>query len=189
MNSFDIVTEQCMAAQEGSTRDTLNVMRGDTFKTAIRLMKRGKQNRSVEDFKEAKALLKKARSEIAHTRTWPLSWFIANTIFGVLYAYGTMSDSIHTDVLYNNKANEAKMQVAAKTFLSIIGIAPGIGQAADIVDGVMSIYVFVKNKLTNLNEPGKFFNKISALMIRVVDLYIESCDLFIDDIEAGVDFN
>lgn len=134
------------AAQEGSTRDTLNVMRGDTFKTAIRLMKRGKQNRSVEDSKEAKTLLKKARSEIAHTRTWPLSWFIANTIFGVLYSYGTMSDSIHTDVLYNNKANEAKMQVAAKTFLSIIGIAPGIGQAADIVDGVMSIYVFVKKQ-------------------------------------------
>ena len=59
-------------------------------------------------------------------------------------------------------------------FLSIIGIAPGIGHVASMFDDYMGIYVFVKNKLTKSNEPGKFFNRISALMIRVVDLYIES---------------
>lgn len=188
MNSFDIVTEQCAVAQEGSTRDTLEAMQGDKFNSAIRLMKRGKQNRDANSFKEAKSLLKSVRYEISHTRTWPISWAIANSIFGTLYAWGTMQDSIHEDVLYNNKSNEAQMHIYAKLFLNIFSFIPGLGEITSLLEDIRTLYVFFKNKASNRKEPGKIFNRISALMIRVVDLYIESCDLYIADIEDNVDF-
>lgn len=151
-------------------------------------MKRGKQNRDANSFKEAKALLKRVRYEISHTRTWPLSWATANSIFGTLYAWGTMQDSIHEDVLYNNKSNEAQMQIYAKYSLISFRLFPVSEKITSLLENIRNLYIFFKNKASNRKEPDKTFNRISALMIRVVDLYIESHDLYIVDIEDNVDF-
>lgn len=184
MNNFDIVTEQCVVAQEGSTRDAIRAMKSNDFRKAIILMKAGKRTKDTSKFEEAKVLLKRVRKEISSTRTWPISWLIGNSLIGVVYSWSTTENAIDEDALYPDKAFVAKMNQYANAIAHIGNLIPGVDVATSAAQFILDISRFFSNKQHQPREAAKFFNRICALFIQIVDLYIDSCDKYMDDIKA-----
>lgn len=120
MTNFDMITEQCVIAQEGSTKDALNAMKSDNFKKAVSLMKQGKANNDASKFEEAKTLFAKVRKEISSTRTWPISGFVGNSIIGTFYSWNTESEAIDKSVLYPDAATKAKAHQIVDAVASIV---------------------------------------------------------------------
>lgn len=184
MNNFDIVTEQCVAAQEGSTRDAIRAMKSNNFRKAIILMKAGKKTKDTSKFEEAKVLLKKVRKEISSTRTWPISWLIGNSLIGVVYAWSTTENAIDKDALYPDKTFVARMNQYANAVAHICDAIPGVNVVTSSAQFILDISRFFSNKQHQPREAAKFFNQVCARFIQIIDLYIDSCDKYMDDIEA-----
>lgn len=185
MNTFDSVTQRCVA-QEGSTKDALNAMKSDNFKEAIKLMKIGKVNKDISKFKKAKELLKSVRKEISSTHSWPISQFVGNSILGVVYAWNTTENAIDSDVLYPDKVSVARMNQYTDAVIYAIQAIPGIGEIARLASWISRMSRYFSNKDHNRKESAKYFNAVCSRMIQICDLYMDSCDKYISDIETGV---
>ena len=185
MTNFDMITEQCIIAQEGSTKDALNAMKSDNFKKAVSLMKQGKANNDASKFEEAKTLFAKVRKEISSTRTWPISGFVGNSIIGTLYSWNTESEAIDKSVLYPDAATKAKAHQIVDAVATIVSSIPYVGMVGEIVRWSRHMVTYFTNKDNNKKEAGKYFNIVCARMIQIVDLYSKSCDMYIEDIKSG----
>lgn len=185
MTNFDMITEQCVIAQEGSTKDALNAMKSDNFKKAVSLMKQGKANNDASKFKEAKALFAKVRKEISSTRTWPISGFVGNSIIGTLYSWNTESEAIDKSVLYPDAATKAKAHQIVDAVATIVSSIPYVGMVGEVVRWGRHMITYFTNKDNNKKEAGKYFNVVCARMIQIVDLYSKSCDMYIEDLKNG----
>lgn len=185
MTNFDMITEQCVIAQEGSTKDALNAMKSDDFKKAVSLMKQGKEKNDASKFKEAKTLFAKVRKEISSTHTWPISNFVGNSIIGTLYSWHTESEAIDKSVLYPDAATKAKAHQIVDAVATLVSNLPVVGMAGGLVRWGRHLITYFTNKDNNKKEAGKYFNIVCARMIQIVDLYSKSCDMYIEDLKNG----
>lgn len=201
---FDDVSSRCDVVEEGSTVKAVQAVKSDKFKKAVSLMREGKQSNNISKFEEAKKLLQEVRTKISSTRTWPISYFVGNSIIGAAYSFATVKELSEDSVLYPDKQKQAKAKFYANNIISIANNLAGAGAIAGVATRsqgmykgfsnilnitsaaqfVNSLHTFIKNKSSNPAEAGKWFNNVCAVLIRMVDLYIESCDLYIRDIEV-----
>lgn len=179
MNNFDIVTEQCVVAQEGSTKDAIEIMEGADFNKAISTMKDAIAAKNKADYKTAIKLFSEARidfrdvrKKISSLRTYPISMIIGNGVIGTIYAWSVRSKSIKPELLGVKKARDLKILTGAYdaigNILTMFGfVGPQIG---------IHIGTALRNKVKDNTQAAKYFNQVCARFIYIIDFYIDRCD-------------
>lgn len=182
MNSFDKVMEfvdsEYIVAEEGSTKQAIQAVTSEDFNKALSYMREGKKNEDPAPFKKAIPLFKKVRKTIADSRTYPVSAMIGNSVFGALYALATSKKLMFTGLLYKDDEITAKLNTIVDAVSQILGM---IVPVANLPAGALHLARFFENKSNENKQAGKYFNIVCARMIQFVDLYVSSCEKYIED--------
>lgn len=179
MNNFDIVTEQCVVAQEGSTKDAIEIMEGADFSKAIDTMKEAIAAKNKADYKTAIKLFSEARidfrdvrKKISSLRTYPISWIVGNNVIGTIYAWSTRAKSIKPELLGVKKARDLEFLTGTYDVIAhILSLFGVVGLRSGMHFGTA-----LRNKVKDNTQAAKYFNQVCARFIYIIDFYIDRCD-------------